>query len=87
VAARPLRLTHRAPVINEEMREVRPLLPRDELHQIGLDLDRILVARKAEALRKAAHMRIDDDPLWLAQLGGPEGIERRLEETKGNGDG
>src|SRR5207237_2043324 len=72
LAERSPRDADSAAVPDEEMREPAPLPPRHDLHQIALDLHGILLAREAEALREPADVRVDDDSLWLAQLGGDD---------------
>ena len=42
---------------------------RDELHEVALDLHRILLLRQPEPLREPAHVRVDDDALRVAELG------------------
>ena len=46
-----------------------PVGARDELDEVALDLDRILLPRQPEPLREAAHVRVDDDALRVAELG------------------
>src|SRR5207237_2412072 len=58
-----------AAVPDQQVRETRPVLARDEPHQVALDLDRVLLLREAEALRETPHMRVDDDPLRVTALG------------------
>jgi hypothetical protein len=50
------------------VREDAPALARDELLEVALDLHRVLALREPEALREAAHMRVDDDALGVAEL-------------------
>jgi hypothetical protein len=51
------------------VREQPPVGARHDPLEIALDLHRVVVAGEAEALRKAADVRVDHDPLWLAELG------------------
>ena len=53
---------------DQQVREAPPVLARNEPHQVAFDLDRILLARESEPLREAAHVRVDDDPLRVAEL-------------------
>ena len=49
-----LRMADAAAVPDQAVREARPLVPRQELHQVLLDLHRIGLRRQAEPLRRAA---------------------------------
>src|SRR5581483_11308346 len=69
LAARAARVAHPAPVPDHQMREASPVGARHEPDEIALDLDRILLLRQPEPLREPAHMRVDDDPLRLPELG------------------
>ena len=69
VAQRAARVADPAAVPDQQVREAAPVRPRNELHQVALDLDRILVPRQPEALRKPAHVRVDHDALRVAELG------------------
>src|SRR5664279_4529175 len=48
----------RATVQDDLVRETNPLVARDRLHQVLLDLLRILVFRQLQAARDALHMRV-----------------------------
>ena len=67
-----------------QVREARPVLARHELHEVALDLHRILLLREAEPLREPPHVRVDDDPLRLAELGRDD--VRRLARDAGQAD-
>ena len=54
------------------MREARPVLARHELHEVALDLHRVLLLRQPEPLRQPPHVRVDDDPLRGPELGGDD---------------
>ena len=54
------------------MREAPPVLARHQPDQVTLDLDRVLVPRQPQSLRQPPHVRVDDDPLRIAQLGGDD---------------
>ena len=56
-------------------------LARHELHQVALDLHRVLLPRQPEPLREPAHVRVDDDALRVAELGGDD--VRRLARHAG----
>src|SRR5436190_203659 len=56
-------------VPDEEMRKPPPLLARDELREVALDLDRIFLTRQTESLRQPADMRVDDDALRVPAFG------------------
>src|SRR6266540_1287142 len=62
LTARRPRVADPAPVPDQEMRKPRPVGPRDEPHQVALDLHGVLLPREAEALREPAHVRVHDDP-------------------------
>ena len=40
--------------------------------QVALDLHRVVVSRQAEPLREPPHVRVDDDPLRVPELGGDD---------------
>ena len=44
-------------------------LPRDDAHEVALDLHRVLLLREAETLREPANVRVDDDALRRSALG------------------
>src|SRR5712691_2433165 len=50
-----------AAVVDESMRKDRPLLLRDELHQILFDLHRVVARCQSEAAGDARDVRVDDD--------------------------
>src|SRR5438552_7172173 len=54
------------------MWEATPVGTRHEPLEVALDLDRIFLPRQPEPLREPAHVRIDHDPLRVAQLGGDD---------------
>jgi hypothetical protein len=56
-------------VPDEQVREPPPVGTGHKPHEVALDPDRILLPRQPETLREPAHVRVDDDPLRLAQLG------------------
>src|SRR5262249_14605757 len=56
-------------VPDHQMRKAAPVGARDEPDEVALDLDRILLSREPEPLREAPDVRVDDDPLRLAELG------------------
>ena len=58
-----------APVPDQQVREAAPVLTRDEAHEVALDLDGALLSRQPKTLRETADVRVDDDPLWSAELG------------------
>src|SRR5215475_11682649 len=59
-----------APAVpDQQVREDAPVLARDEPLQVALDLDRVVLSRQAESLRETPHVRVDDDPLRVAELG------------------
>src|SRR5919201_2719789 len=55
-------------VPDQEVREAAPLLARDELLEVELALHRVVLLRQAEPLREPPHVRVDDDPLRVAEL-------------------
>ena len=69
LAARPPRVADAAAVPDQQVREASPVVARHELHQVALDLHRILLPREAEPLRQPADVRVDDDALRVAALG------------------
>ena len=64
-----LRAAHAAAVPDQSVREDRPLLARQQLHQILLDLHRLGLAGQPEPLRQPRDVRIDHDALVLAERG------------------
>ena len=68
-ALRRSRLADPAAVKDQQMREHRPPLAREDLHQRRFDLHRLDLLREAEPLTEARDVGVDDDPLVL-----PEGI-------------
>ena len=68
-------------MLDQEVREAAPVGARNEPDEVALDLHGILLLRQAEPLRKAPHMRVDDDPLRLPELGGDD--VRRLARDAG----
>ena len=69
LAARLAGVAHAPAVPDQEMREAVPVGLRHDLHEVALDLDRILLARQREPLREPPHVRVDDDALRIAELG------------------
>ena len=63
------RVADAAAVPDQQVREAGPVGARHEPDEVALDLDRILLPRQPEPLREAADVRVDDDPLRLAELG------------------
>src|SRR5437879_10453641 len=55
-------MAHAPPVPDQLVRELNPLFPRDNLHQILLHLFRILIARQIQPLRESQDVRIHHDP-------------------------
>src|SRR5216683_1754228 len=51
--------TDGASVVDEQVREVEPVLARYEVHQVSLDLHRVPVSSPAKAVGQANIMRID----------------------------
>ncbi len=49
--------------------EASPVRARHDPLEVSLDLHGILLAGEPQALREAPHMRVDDDPLGVAELG------------------
>src|SRR4051794_33298182 len=72
LATWPPRETDAPAVPDQQVREDAPVLARDEALEVALDLDGVLLAREAEALREAADMSVDDHALRLAQLRGDD---------------
>src|SRR5262249_45257378 len=54
-------VTTAAPVPDQPVTPVCPMLARDKLHQIELDLHRVLLSRQAEPLRETDHVRVYND--------------------------
>ena len=57
---------------DQQVRNDPPVLARDDPLEVALDLDRVVLPRQAEPLREPADVRVDDDPLRLAELGGDD---------------
>ena len=57
---------------DQQVRENAPLGAQHEALKIALDLHRVVFPCEAEPLREPAHMSVDDDPLWVAELGGDD---------------
>jgi hypothetical protein len=55
-------------VPDEQVWKTGPILPWHETLEIALDLDGIVLAREAEALREAPDVGVDDDALRRAAL-------------------
>src|SRR5690242_6554970 len=72
LAPRHARDAHAAPVPDQQVRKAPPVLARHEPDQVALDLDRVLLSRQAQALGEPADVRVDDDPLRAAELGGDD---------------
>src|SRR5438874_10777143 len=72
LAERPPSIAHAPSMPDQEVREQSPLAPRDDLRQIALDLHGILLAGETEPLREPADMRVDHDPLRVAELRGDD---------------
>ena len=81
LAARRARVADAPAVPDQQVREAVPVRARDEPHQVALDLHRILLPRQPEPLREPPHVRVDDDPLRVAELGGDD--VRRLARDAG----
>src|SRR5205085_2314347 len=69
LAQRATRVTDAATVPDQQMRKTGPVLARHESDEIAFDLHRVLLPREAEPLGQPAHVRVDDDPLRIAELG------------------
>ena len=69
LAARPARIAHPAAVPDQQVWEDVPVAPRNQAHQVALDLDRVVLPREPEPLGQPSHVSVDDDPLRLAALG------------------
>src|SRR5688500_2753153 len=63
LTARLARLADPPAVPDEEVAEHRPALPREQRHQVLLDLDRVLVRREREARGEPLHVGVDHDAL------------------------
>src|SRR4051812_12002190 len=63
-------------MLDQQMREQRPLLAWKQGHQVLLDLDRIGVARERQALAHACDVRIDDDSLVALERVAEDDIRR-----------
>src|SRR5262245_29338432 len=55
------RYAHPAPVLDEEVRQLRPLVAWNDLHQVELDLVRVGVACQGQESRQPADVRVDHD--------------------------
>ena len=58
-ALRASRDAQRTPMMDHLVREQRPALARDDLHQVLLDADRIVILRQLQSTRDAMHVRVD----------------------------
>jgi len=56
-----------APVPDQPVAPVRPVLTRDELHQILFDFFRIGLAREPQPMRKSDYMSINDNSFILSK--------------------
>jgi len=54
------------------VREDAPVLARHEALEVALDLHRVVLTRQPQTLRQPADVRVDDDALGLAELGGDD---------------
>src|SRR5690348_3311039 len=72
-------------VLDEQVREQRPLRPREKLHEILLDLDRIRLARERQTLAKARDVGVDHHP-FIASERIPEDDICRLAAHTGQPD-
>src|SRR3954454_18561077 len=72
LATRPPREADAPAVPDQQVREDTPVLARDDALEVALDLDGVLLAREAEALREAPDVGVDDDALRLTELGGDD---------------
>src|SRR5688572_11396947 len=72
------------PVPDEQMWEARPVILRDEALKVALDLDGIVPAGEAQALRQPTDVRVDDHALRRAPLRGDD--VRRLPPHSGQPD-
>src|SRR5205814_4149325 len=72
LAQRPARVADPPPVPDQKVREAGPVLARHDLHQVALDLDRILLLREPEPLREPAHVRVHHDALGVPALRGDD---------------
>jgi len=59
-------------VPDQQVREDSPVLARDDALEVALDLYRIVQTRQPQSLRQPADVRVDDDALGLAELGGDD---------------
>ncbi len=79
-------MTNCTTMIDQEMREVKPVFLGDEPHQILLNLDRIGIGGPAQESREASNMRIYDkafnDAEGVAQhhVGGLPGYARQRQQ-------
>src|SRR5207253_3181745 len=68
LAERTARDADAAAVPDQQVREATPVLTRDELHQVALDLHRVLVLGQSKPLGEPAYVRVDDDALGVSEL-------------------
>ena len=61
---------------DEHVTEVDPMLFRDEILQIELDLFGIILLRETNPLRKPTHMSINDDTGWNSERTSENAIRR-----------
>jgi len=54
-------------MLDQSMTEIRPLLLREQRHQILLDLDWVIVLGQTQPARQAMHVRINDHTFVLAE--------------------
>ena len=66
-AIRLTRITSAAPVPDEPVTPVSPMLAGHELHQIALDFFCVLVLRQAQPLRETDDMRVHHDAFILVE--------------------
>jgi hypothetical protein len=71
-------------VPDELVGESGPPQPRDEPHEIKLDLHRVLVTSEPEALNNSAHVSVDNDTGSVE--GGPKNDVGGLSSDSGKGD-
>src|SRR3989449_5046480 len=67
LAFRPPRDAHLAAVQDQQVREHGPLVARQELHQVPLDLLGRVLAREAQQPADAVHVRVHDHALALPE--------------------
>jgi len=54
------------------VRKDAPVLARDDALEVALDLHGIVLTRQPQALGESADVRVDDDSLCIAELGGDD---------------